>query len=76
MLANEHVPKVASAIGALDLDAHAVRVGQAVDGARRLLIEGRPAAPDVELCVGAVQLGVTAPADVNARLVEVVVLPA
>ena len=73
-LAEEDVAEVAAAVGALDLDAHAVGVGQAPDGAGDLVVEGGPAAVGVELVVGAIEGRVAAAADVGAGLVEVVVL--
>lgn len=73
-LAKEHVAEVAAAVGALNLDALTVRVGQTFHGADDLIIEGRPAAVSVELILGAVEPGVAAAANVGAGFIEVIVL--
>src|SRR3954466_10145933 len=73
-LAEEDVAQVSAAVVALDLDAHAIRVGQTLDRSRHLVVERRPAATGVELVLAAVELSVTAAANVAAGLVEVVVL--
>jgi hypothetical protein len=50
----ENVAKMAAAVGALDLDSHAVRVGQPVHCSRYLLVERRPSTVSVELMVGTI----------------------
>ena len=50
----ENVAKMAAAVGALDLDSHAVRVGQPVHCSRYLLVERRPSTVSVELIVGTI----------------------
>src|SRR3970282_331246 len=52
--AEEDVAQVAAAVGALDLDAHAIGVWQALDGTRYLVVEGGPATAGVELVLAAV----------------------
>src|SRR5579859_947105 len=72
-LPREDVAEMAAARGALDLDAPAILVGHAVDGAFDLLIERRPPAARVELRIRDVERRLAAPADVGAFQEEVVV---
>src|SRR3954454_8892845 len=58
--AEEDMAQVRAAVVALDLDAHAIRVRQTLNGARYLIIEGRPAAARVEFVLAAIKHGVAA----------------
>ncbi len=71
----EDMSQVGPAPGALDLGSGAIRVRQATDASRDLLIEARPTAMGVELAVGAVEGLSAALARVGPGLEVPLVLP-
>ena len=72
-LAHKDVAKVSAAIGTLDFDPAAVRIGQVVDRAFDLFVEGRPATMGVEFVGRPVKFGVALSADVMTFFVEVII---
>src|SRR5271156_453088 len=73
-LAQEDVAQVGAAVGALDLRPASVGVGDPLDRARYLVVEGRPAAPRVELVLGTIEGRLAPPAEVRPRPEIVLVL--
>src|SRR5580704_13626996 len=66
-LAEEDMAQVGAAVGALDLRPVSVRVGNPLDRARDLVVEGRPTAPRVELVFRTIEGRVASLADVRPR---------
>jgi hypothetical protein len=75
MLSFEYVPQVRSALCALDLNAHAVGIGESSDASRDLLVETWPAAPGIEFAFGPIERRPAALALVRPRRLDVLVLP-
>jgi hypothetical protein len=74
-LSLKHVAEVATASGALDLDAFPIRVRETPDGARNLLVKGRPTAVGVELVLRTIERRPAPLAFVRSLLEVALVLP-
>ncbi len=72
-LADEDMPEVGAAIGALNLRAYTIWVGEAFNGAWDFFVEAGPAAVGFKLGFGAVEFGAAAFADIRAFVPEGVV---